>query len=340
MTHARPGPRLLLPALLAGALLVPGALLWAPGEARAADLSTLQADLNELESRIKSSKSINEDIQQYLTAVAASLRDIKFEAPPEAPADLPEGASEEQAAEHAKAVAEHKVALAEYEKRRRDFDKDFDKKRKEAFKLFFRALELERIHNQTNMRDLVNRQAADLIGELGALQEERDRKGVANDLIKVIGRLHKKKDPPANTDTINATFTALARLGREDDLKWMADNYIHTKEHEKQFLIAAHKAMILYEYAAVDGQLRFDICEKMITIYSSVEAQAEQSSNDPAVQAKKRFWDAIRTDTIPCVQHFAGQPKNAEGAALAKMAEFQEWWRDHKNPRKPPWKDA
>jgi hypothetical protein len=68
-----------------------------------------------------------------------------------------------------------------------------------------------------------------------------------------------------------------------------------------------------------------------------VESQAQQSSTDPKILAKKRFWDDIKTYTIPVVQHFAGKPANPDGVALSTMAEFQDWLRDHKNVRRPPW---
>lgn len=330
-------PRLLrTPMALALLLLL--TLVAGPQAAQAADLGTLRADLDELESRIKSKKSINEDILQYLDAVASQLRGIQIEEPPAAPEPLADDATDEQKEAHAAAEQAHKEAMSEYDKRMSGFQKDYDKMRKEVFKQFFKALTLSRVENDTNQRDRVNIQAALLIGELGALQGEKERKDLSKDVIKAIGDLHKVKDYQLNSEHLNATFAALGKLGMEDSLKWLAENYIHTKDNERQFLIAAHKAMILF--TAVPGSLRFMICEEMIKTYSSVESQAEQSSNDPAIQAKKRFWDAIRTETIPCVQYFAGQPKKAEdGAALAKMAEFQDWFRDHKHPRKPPWVD-
>ena len=106
---------------------------------------------------------------------------------------------------------------------------------------------------------------------------------------------------------------------------------------DADWLVGAHKAMILFK--SVPGKQRYAICDKMIKIYTGVEVRAEQASNDPQVQAKKRFWDKIKTDTIPVVQYYASEPKDDEGQALAKMVEFQAWFRDHKNARKAPWKD-
>ena len=117
----------------------------------------------------------------------------------------------------------------------------------------------------------------------------------------------------------------------------MLKNHCHANEVKKYYIIAAHQAMVLYK--DIPGKLRYEVCAQFVKVYGSVESQAEQSSNDPAVLAKKRFWDDIKTYTIPVVQHFAGKPTDADGNALATMADFTAFMREHKNARKAPWAD-
>jgi hypothetical protein len=284
-------------------------------------------DMKALENFVKSGKSNNDDINQYIEAV---LNFIKALAPDEPPAAPPEGASEEDLAAHKKALEQHEKDLAAYTKEREKYIKD-------AIKQFRKALMVSKVQTETNLRDDVNKKAAACLAELGTLLDDEGREDLSSDIVKDAEALHKVKDHTVNSDRIADHFATIAKLGQLDGLKWMADNYIHTKDLEKAFLIAAHRAMVLYKN--VPGTTRYAICESMIRTYAGVEAQAEQSDNTAATQAKKRFWDAIRTDTIPCVQYFAGHPKDAEGRVLDKMQAFQEWFRDVKNPRKAPWLD-
>jgi hypothetical protein len=308
--------------------LVLGVLVcWGALGASATDLSGLDTDLKELEKALKNGKSNNDQIEQYLDEVANGLKSM---APPPAPEPLPADANEEQKAAHAKKQAEHDKLVAAYEK-------GLPKAKKDVLDAMLDALTLVKVQNGVNQRDQVNLKAAARIAEVAELLDEKGRKDLTKDLIKAVDALGKRKDPTVNSDVLAATFATMAKTGDLSGLQWMADNFLHTKDNEKDSLVAAHKAMILYKN--VPGKMRYAICDEMIKQYSSVESQAEQSSPDAAIQAKKRFWDAIKTDTIPCVQYFAGQPKDAEGRALAKMAEFQSWWRDVKNPNKAPWVD-
>ena len=121
----------------------------------------------------------------------------------------------------------------------------------------------------------------------------------------------------------------------------MVKNFTHSKSsprREADKLVAAHKAMVLFHDQ--EGKLRFEVVKEMIKTYAGVEAQAEQTTNDPKAQTMKQFWDRIKNDAIKVVQYYALEPKDTDGQLLAKMSDFQNWFRDHDNVRKAPWRDA
>ena len=48
-------------------------------------------------------------------------------------------------------------------------------------------------------------------------------------------------------------------------------------------------------------------------------------------------WDAVRTDAIPLLQYVTGLPVGPDGTALATVADFRTWMREHDHPGKAPW---
>jgi len=287
--------------------------------AEAVDLSAALQDLDQLKKSSKS-KSTNEDMLQYLDAVAN-----EFKGGIDKPAAPAEDASPEEKKAHAAAVKKFKDNLAKFQAA--------------AEKVFLKYLTLEKVKAETNIRDDVNIKAAVILGELGPFLDAKGRKKLSKKIMKDIEKkLTKVKTHEVNTDLLDAVFAALGHLNDPSALLWMNDNYTHTKDNEKQYLIAAHKAMVLF--TNVEGKLRYEICATFNKNYAGVELQAEQVSTDTKIIAKKNFWDAIKAYTIPVMQHFAGEPTDEEGAALAEMKQFSVWMRKNKSPKAKPWRDA
>lgn len=301
-------------------------------EAPAAEMPEALGDLEKLENALKSKKSINDEIIQYVDLVGAHFRAIKG---PDKPADdAPQEAKDE------------------YEAAKKKFDKDFADYRKKAEKAIFKALGLVKLRGETNERNEVNMKAAQVIGSLVAafpgdpakVKEDAEtkanvdaREDLAKKLMKEIESLHKAKYD-LSSDVLQAAFGALGDLNTLNSVEWMLENYSHAKNNEVMWLVAAHKA--LPKFSSVPGSLRYDLVEQFIRTYVGVESAANTSSTDPKDQAKKRFWDDIRTFTVPVVQYYAGNPVDAESnEALSTMAQFDDWFRDHKNKRKAPWAD-
>ena len=308
--------RLLLSLGLALLLLCTGPL--AP-KAHAIDLKSAWQDLEQLKKSMKP-KATNEDLIQYLDAVFNA-----FKTPDEPPKPADDATDEEK---------------AEYEKTMAAFEKDRDKYRDAVEKQVLKILVLVKVQPNTNsnVRDDVNIRAANILGEMGEFLDEKARDELSSKIMKTIeAKLTKVKTHDVNTELLDAAFGALGKLNSVDALQWLLKDYSHANEVQKAYLIAAHKAMVLFK--SIEGKLRFEICDKFVTTYASVESQAEQSSTDAKILAKKRFWDDIKTHTIPVVQHFAGKPTSAEGAALSTMAEFQEFLREHKSMKRAPWTD-
>jgi protein required for attachment to host cells len=285
--------------------------------AQAVDLDAAKADLEQLKKSLKP-RATNEDLLQYLDAVFTAYKDLDK---PPAPAD---DASEDEKKAHASAMAK--------------FEKEQDKYRGDVEKIFLKILTLYKVKNETNIRDDVNIRAGKLLGEMAPMLDEKASKDLSKKIMKAIEKkMTKVKTHQVNTEHLEAAFEALAKLNDDGALMWMNANYSHANENQKEYLIAAHKAMVMFK--DVKGKYRYEIVSQFVKMYTGIELQAEQTSNDPKIQQKKRFWDEIKTYTIPVVQYFAGQPKDAEGQALAEMKQFQDWLRENKNAKKGPWAD-
>ncbi len=318
------------------AILLLAALVFgiAPGQLRAegeepVDPETAELDLGRLAASLKSRKSINEAIITDLDAVALAYHNY---AAPEKPTleEVPEDASEDQKA----AIQKRNDDLTdEYDTKMVKYEREKEKYQKDALKLYMKAFKLVRVHGNTdrNTRDDVNIKAAQIIGASGNPRASRD-------LIKALESSVFKAKYDVPQLFLEEAFAALGRLNDMDSLQWMIKEFTHAKSSPPEVvhqLIAAHKAMVLF--VNVPGKLRYEVVEDMIKQYAGVEAQARQSKNDPATQAKKRFWDSIKNDAIKVVQHYAGAPRNDDDEAYATMMEFQDWFRDHKNPKRAPW---
>jgi len=311
--------RILLPlALLAFLFVAEGVLC----TAQAVDVGAAFDDLAELKKATKP-RATNEDLEQYLKAVFTAFKSLDE---PEAPA---KDASDEEKKAYASAKAK--------------FDKDQAKFRKDAEKLILKILTLKKVKNETNIRDDINTQAARILGDMAPILDEKGRKVLSKKIMQAIEKkLTKIKGYTLSSDHLEAAFEALGKLNDRAALQWMLKNYTHTNEVKKMYLIAAHKALL--KFKDVPGKLRYEVCATFIKNYAGVESQAAQTSNDPKLQQKKRFWDDIKTGVIPVVQYYAmdaddNPAADAEGNALAKMLDFQAWMRDHKSLRRAPWVD-
>ncbi len=337
----RSASRIAALALAAGLIAFGGVTARAEGPAVAepaaqarvgAEMSEALADLEKLDSALGSRKSINDEIVQYLELVGNHFIAIKG---PEMPAD-----------------ATDEAAMKAYQSELAKFNKQVDDYRRKAESAIFKAFKLTLIRNESNERNEVNMKAADVIGRLAeafpgspakvkedpvAKENVAARESIAARLRGEIDGLHKAKYT-LSTDVLQAAFRALGSLNTVQSVEWMIKEYSHAKNNETDWLVAAHKSLV--KFTDMPGRVRHALVDQFIRTYAGVESSAEQSTTDKNAQAKKKFWDDIRTFTVPAVQHFAGHPVNAESnEALATMGEFEDWFRDHKNPRKAPWVD-
>ncbi len=266
-----------------------------------------EADLKMLQRTVKKKTSINADIQAYVTVVADAYAKLT----------IPTTATPDEAAR---------------------FKKDLARFRKTARKYMLASLTLVVVRDGRNIRDDVNYTAALSLGRLAPVLDERERKRLSKDIRnRIEKKFHKVKTHTMSEDVLLQSFTALARLDDVDSLEWMLDDYVHAKQNQVTYLVAAHKAMPVFD--DVPGKLRHEIVGEFIKTYAGVEARAAQSSTDPKIQAFGRFWDRVGPTAIAVVQHFADHPQDANGRPLDTMAAFQRWLRNHKNRRKAPWTD-
>ena len=324
--------RALLTLLALIAVLAFGPAAAQADEAVPVPLETAQAELDILAAKLKSKRSINEEITAALDAVSNAYHNLEQPAKPELQ-EVPEGASEEEQEAIEKA---NEDLQDDHEKAMKKFERDHEKFRKDAEKLFLKALKLMKIHRQSerNIRDDVNIKAAQVLGKTGNPK-------VAQKIQQTLEKSIFKAKYEVPMQLLEESFGALGTIGDEESLEWMVKEFTHAKKSPRALvdqLIAAHKAMIMYDREKVDGGLRYKLVQEMVKTYSGIESQASQSSTDKNIQAAKVFWDRIKNDAIKAVQYFSFDPRNEDEEVLATMAEFQDWFRDHKNPRRAPWK--
>lgn len=189
-----------------------------------------------------------------------------------------------------------------------------------------------------NLHELSCIAAAEAIGRIGPAMEAKGRKSFTRKVQAAIDRdlLGRQDSDDISQAQLDASFAALGHLNDPATLDWYLDDFMHTKTVELRPLIAAHRSMLLFR--AVPGRLRHAFVKEFVSRYVSVEAQAALGRTTPEIAAK-RFWDEVRLFTIPAARHFAGEPTGENGVALATMAELNTWWRDHKKPSDPVWRD-
>ncbi len=285
---------------------------------------TAMNDLVSLEGYVKKKKSTDDDINGFLNSVSDAFNNI------EAPEKVADDASEEEKKIYA-------TAFKRYEGQQADFNKKAEKIILKCFGL----VKLSR-DKKSNLRFDVNRTAALVITGLAPRMTDGQRKSFSTKLMKSLDGLAKAKYT-VSAERLEAGFAALGTMRTEASLEWMAEGFIHTKNSDDQIvrLIAAQKAMVMFPNAETPGKLRYAIVKEMVKTYSGTETQSEQTTNDKNVQAAKAFWDRVRVDAIKVMQHFAGETaQTEEGQIFNRVNDFSAWFRDHKNVKKAPWKDA
>lgn len=321
MTLRRPHLLALVPLLLfAWGVAIPSA--------RASTIEEAELEIDGLKTFVGKSRSSNEDI---LGAIDAVLNVYKNLVPPEAPTlvVIPEDADEDTRKEMEK---ENTKREREHERAMKDYDKDAEDFREDAIKLFGKALSLEKIDRgtETNVRTDVNVAAARALAETGHEDATREvRKALEKTILKAKYSVSQL--------LLDEAFLALAKLNEMDSLEWMVKEFTHTKSspvEEVDQLLSAHKAMV--QFQQVPGMLRYEIVKEMVKSYTPVETAADTGTAE--TQSQKQFWDRIKNDAIKVVQRYAGDSAVDEnGQAIATMANFSDWFRDHKNARRAPW---
>lgn len=204
----------------------------------------------------------------------------------------------------------------------------------EAFLDALTLVETER-YSDRNIREPVNIRAARILGSTGNVDlAKRMQRSLERDILDARHEVSEK--------LIQEAFAGLARLGNPDTLAWLVDDYVHTRSTPRSAvdrLIAAHQAMLLFDPARVPGSLRHELVEQFVRMYAGVESVAKQGKADATSVRTKMFWDQIRDGVIQVLQRFSRYPEDTRGLSLATVEAFQQWFRDHKNPRQAPWTD-
>jgi hypothetical protein len=315
-------------------------LLWVTADARAGEgeeptvaLDTAQMELERLENALRSRHAVNDELLGDLSAVLQAY--LYLEDPPELKlSPVPDGATpeERESIEDANRDRER-----EWKRAKRRWSRAAKRFRGDAEDAFLDALGEVEIGRDTdrNIREPVNILAS---RTLAATRNPDLAEGMQRVLEREI--LDAKHD--VSSGLLEEAFANLARLGNHETLEWLVDDFTHTRSTPQsavEQLRAAHKAILLFKPKKVPGDLRYEVVEQFVRAYSGVESVAEQSSADASAARARIFWNQIRNEVIRILQQFAGAPTDARGAVFGRVEDFQNWFREHKNPRKAPWVD-
>lgn len=214
------------------------------------------------------------------------------------------------------------------------FEADKEKFHKEAEKLFIDAFELKRVkpNTSTNDRDDVNIRAAQVLATC--------RKEVTGKVIDVLeNRIFKAKDYDPPTTLYDEAFKAIGilndhKVGLVYCLDWV--KYSNTKGDPER-IKAAFDGMI--EFRDVKGAVRLEFVDKTLRTFLSVETDADRGRTKEE-QSRKAVWDKIKTSVIKAMQLYCKEPKAKDGALIAKLRDFDQWFRDNDSPKNPVWVDV
>jgi hypothetical protein len=277
-------------------------------------LKDAQVELDRLKGYLKDKRADTEDIKSSIDAVAKAYHNL----------------GPNLVADESGAMVEDKAS----------FEKAATKFRDDAEEQLVKAFLLQKVkpNSETNERDDVNVKAAQVLGTL-AKTDPAASKRVAPRLKDALAKVLDAKHRPA-TAVYDEAFKALALLNdHKHGLTYIQEEWIKygNTGPEPDAIKAAYEALPLFR--EVPGARRHEIVKRTVIIFSSVETAAE-SNKDVKERAQKVVWDKVKAAVIKTLQEYSGNPKDAEGTAtLATVREFQQWFRDHENPRKPPWAD-
>ena len=304
-----PTTRLVLP-LLAFLLVVP--LPPARADAETVTLAEAQRDLEMLEELLGDDASARE-LKTYMDLVASHATALQ---PPSAEED--------------------ETLTPEERKRAREIEAY----RKEVVDALLDALDETAFnHAGRNEHADVNAFAGALLARTPAFViDARERAKLSRRIVRKIKRFEKARHD-VGAAVFGGAFDALAALGDERTLRWVMDNYLHTRKRAVDVarMKQAMQAMRMWE--PMPGDVRYDLVDEMLKLYVAVEDLARTSTTDTSALAARRLWDDIALDAIALIQRAAGYPAGADGRALARMADYKWWFRGHDKPRDDVWQE-
>jgi hypothetical protein len=301
-------------------LLLP---VMAVGYARAGEkdltarLATAWQDLEVLDDLLDDDGASNMDITTYLELAVEAASKLQLEP-----------------------LSDKEVAAlpADARRARSKNERSLDRFRGEVEDLLLEALDKTELDRRgRNERDAVNRRAGPMLAKAPRwLADEVDARRLARRIIRKVKRLERARYD-VHPDVFEGAFTALAKIGAERGLRFLMDDYLHTRKQPEDVQRLRASMRSLRKVDAMSATLRHALVDEMLKLYVANEALAQESSTDVSAQAAKRFWDAIRVEAISLAQYMTGFPRDAEGQALASMAAFDAWFDEHDDPRKAPW---
>lgn len=212
------------------------------------------------------------------------------------------------------------------------FEADSARFHKEAEKLFLDAFELKYVKPNTsaNLRDDVNIKAAQILGWC--------RPEVTNKIIAILEtKIFKAKDYDPPTTLYDEAFKAIALLNTKDGfnycLEWVKYS---TNKGDAERTKAMYEAIILF--TDVKGTVRHDFVKKSLISFIGTESAAERGRTKEE-QTQKVVWDKVKGAIVKAMQVYCKEPKAKDGALMAKLRDFDQWFRDHDSPRDPTWVD-
>jgi hypothetical protein len=212
------------------------------------------------------------------------------------------------------------------------FEADSARFHKEAEKLFLDAFEAKYVRPNTgaNLRDDVNIKAAQILGWC--------RPELTNKIITILeAKIFKAKDYDPPTTLYEEAFKAIALLNTKDGFAYCLDwAKYSTNKGDAERTKAMFEAIILF--TDVKGAVRHDFVKKTLISFIGTESAAERGRTKEE-QTQKVVWDKVKGAIIRAMQVYCKEPKAKDGALMAKLRDFDQWFRDHDALRDPTWVD-
>jgi hypothetical protein len=233
------------------------------------------------------------------------------------------------------AVAYHNLAPDD-EAGKATFEDDKAKYQKEVEKAFIDAYKLKKLNAKAkaNERDDVNIKAVQLLATF--------RPEVSDKITQILDTvIFKVKDdeyrvPPSLVEESFKTIGLLA--DKKKGVPWLLTFIRYPSgPGEPEKVKAAYDAMILMKINDTPGATRKGIVKDTIKFFIGAENAAQQNQ-DKTNKAQKETWDKLKTSVIKALQYFSMEPKDAKGAQFSKVAQFNDWFRDH-DSQKDLWSD-